>query len=251
MIKTAAAKVVGRSHTHSGKPCQDAFRTRNLGKRACIVLADGAGSKRHSRIGANALVQLVAQFLLDEFDRFYAGILEAQEDVAAEIVTRCKVALEEKAARRHCALSEFASTLLFFACDTGRYIAGHIGDGVIVGRFGDSFVTLSEPENGEYTNATFFVTDSDAIPHLRLYAGEYDDNLGVVLMSDGTAESLYNKATRQAGTGVSRLLDIFLELSSVEMKQVFQENLVQVLSKNSSDDCAIAALVVVQCNREK
>lgn len=251
MIKAAAAKIVGRSHAHSGKPCQDAFRTRNLGNRACIVLADGAGSKRHSGIGANALVQLVAQFLLDEFDRLYTGILEAQEDVAEEIVTRCKVVLEEKAARRHCAVSEFASTLLFFACDNYRYIAGHIGDGVIVGRFGNHLVTLSEPQNGEYTNATFFVTDPDAIPRLRLYAGEYDHNLGVVLMSDGTAESLYNKATRQAGTGVSRLLDIFLELSAFEMRQVIQENLIQVLSKNSFDDCAIAALVVVHRRRAK
>jgi hypothetical protein len=251
MIKAAAATVVGRSHAHSGKPCQDACKTRNLRNKACIVLADGAGSKRHSKDGADALVKLVARLLLDEFDRFYTGILEAHEDVAAEIVTRCKVVLEEKAASRHCTVSEFASTLLFFACDNYRYIAGHIGDGAIVGRFGDHLFTLSEPQNGEYTNATFFVTDLDAIRRLRLYAGEYAHNLGVVLMSDGTAESLYNKATRQAGTGVSRLLDIFLELSAVEMRQVFQENLVQVLSKNSFDDCAIAALVVVHRGRAK
>mgnify|MGYP000061130654 CR=1 FL=1 len=251
MIKAAAANVVGRSHAQSGKPCQDAFRTRNLGNRACIALADGAGSKRHSRVGANALVKLVAQLLLDEFDRFYTGILEAQENVAAEIITRCKVVLDEKAARRHCPVSEFASTLLFFACDTHRYIAGHIGDGVIVGRFGNRVVTLSEPQNGEYANATFFVTDPDAIRRLRLYTGEYGDNLGVVLMSDGTAESLYNKATRQAGTGVSRMLDVFLELSGFEMKKVFQENLVQVLSKKSFDDCAIAALVAIHRGRAK
>lgn len=243
MIKAAAAKVVGRSHVLSGTPCQDAVKTRNLRNKACIALADGAGSKRHSKTGANALVRLASHQCLDSIDRFYTGILESNQTLATEIVGSFKLVLEGKAKKGRRPVSDYACTLLFFACDGNRYIAGHIGDGAIVARFGQHLVTLSEPQNGEYANTTFFITDSDASQRLRLYAGEYDDALGVLLMSDGTAESLYNKSTGQAGSGVSRLLDVFLDLSAVKMRQVLQANLDQVLSQKSVDDCSIAALV--------
>lgn len=244
MIKAAAAKVTGRSHILTGMPCQDAVKTRNLRNRACIALADGAGSKRHSKTGANVLVKLMTHEILDGFDRIYARILESKGTLAEEIVGGSIRVLEEKAKRRHRPLSDYACTLLFFACDGNRYVAGHIGDGAIVGQFGKQLITLSEPQNGEYANTTFFVTDFDAVQRLRLYAGEFGEVLSVMLMSDGTAESLYNKSTGQAGSGVSRLLDMFLDISTAKMRQVLQANLDKVLSQKSADDCSIAALVV-------
>jgi len=246
MIKATAAKIIGRSHKLSNTECQDAVKTRNLRSIACIALADGAGSKQSSKIGANSTVQIATHIFIEKFDEFHTGILQRDSRLAKTIIDHCLLPLKEKAVGEKCSLSNYASTFLFFACDNNRYIAGHIGDGAIIARFGNecNLLTLSEPENGEYANTTFFLTDTDAPLHLRLYAGDYEDTLGVCLMSDGTAESLFSKSSGQASVGVSRLLDIFLEVPTVKMKRILQSNLENILSARTGDDCSIAALVV-------
>lgn len=245
MIKATSAKIVGRSHEAIGTSCQDAVYTRNLKSMACIALADGAGSKPYSAIGANFVAKLATHKFLDDFEQLYVDILQSKENLASDIISSFKEGLELKANKKKCEISNYASTLLFFACDKNRYIAGHIGDGAIIARFESDMVTLSEPENGEYANLTYFITDKDAGDHLRLYAGEYNESLGVFLMSDGTSESLFSKSNKQAGVGVSKLLDIFFKIPSVEMKKVLQMNLEKLISVKSADDCSIASLVVL------
>ena len=244
MIKAAAAKIAGRSHVSTKTPCQDAVRTRNLRSKVCIALADGAGSKKFSRTGANAVVRLATHQCLEFFDRYHEGILRKKEGLESEIIDDFKAELAARARKRHRPIGDYACTLLFFACVGGRYIAGHIGDGAIFARFGERLVTLSEPENGEYTNTTFFVTDPDASNHLRLYAGHFDGSLDLMLLSDGTAESLLDRSTRQAGAGVSRLMDVFRDLTATQMTRVLKKNLELVLSLKSADDCSIAMTAV-------
>ena len=61
-------------------------------------------------------------------------------------------------------------TLLFVSIKNNKYIAGHIGDGIIgiIDEKGDAIV-LSEPENGEFANTTYFTTSENYKYHLRLY----------------------------------------------------------------------------------
>ena len=54
---------------------------------------------------------------------------------------------------------------------------------------------LSEPENGEYANQTYFITSDNAINHFRIYKNNLDKIRGFILMSDGSYESLFDKSS--------------------------------------------------------
>jgi hypothetical protein len=245
MIKAASAKVIGRSHAATKTPCQDAVYSRNLRSRACIALADGAGSKKYSRTGANAIVKESCRIFLNQFDKYYSDITSETIITSNSIVEHFQNILRRRANKRNRLPDDYAATLLFFACDRNKYIAGHIGDGAIIVRFDNKVITLSPPENGEYVNSTYFITDDSASQHLRLYAGEFEASCEVALMSDGTADSLYDCKAHKASIGVVKLLDIFKELPAKKMKTVFKNNLEKVISMNSMDDCSIASLIVI------
>ena len=128
---------------------------------------------------------------------------------ARQRIHRHLIELLDRAAARHdCATNDLASTLLFVAHKAGRFVAGHIGDGVIAQLEADGApVTLSYPDNGEFANSTVFVTDPSALDKFRLFHGESDPNLiGFALMSDGCAESLYDKKTGRPATAIAKLL---------------------------------------------
>ena len=65
---------------------------------------------------------------------------------------------------------EFAATLIAVAADgCGRSLVAHLGDGAVLGRRGDGPVgAVSLPDNGEFANVTYFVTDEDAASRVRV-----------------------------------------------------------------------------------
>ncbi len=71
----------------------------------------------------------------------------------------------------------------------------HIGDGFAVQQSAAGTAILSLPENGEYTNETYFATDPDWQAHLRvtlLSQLQRGDLIG--LMSDGTSAFAIDKS---------------------------------------------------------
>ena len=248
VIKVASAKVIGRSHVSTDTPCQDAVATIRNHNAVCVALADGAGSKKHSEIGAKIATKQAAKAVLDNFDEIF---LLANEDAtldssnAANIVLDpILVALRRRSKSKRESLDSFASTLLFVAHKDGRYVAGHLGDGVIGIKHGAEIKTLSKPENGEFANSTYFVTDESAKKNFRIYAGIADSDFGAILMSDGTAETLYEKSTGLLALAAQRLFEWSEQLSSKRMEEVLFGNLQQVISKKTTDDCSIAMITV-------
>lgn len=214
---------------------------------ACIALADGAGSRQRSEIGAEAVVRASLRMLEAQFDEIY-GMCGLDKGAAqSHIHQHLMTVLRHVAAMHYCEVNDLASTLLFVAHNRGRFIAGHIGDGVIAKVDGDgSAQTLSHPENGEYANTTVFVTDSSAKIRLRLFHGELDARVaGFVLMSDGCAESLYNKQSGNPAAAVSKLIAWNATLSRNNINSVLRSNLEQSFSKKSSDDCSLALLSIL------
>jgi hypothetical protein len=244
VINAAAARVIGRSHVASGRNCQDAVAVIQRRSAACIALADGAGSKTRSEIGAQVASTRAAKIALGHFDQLFALANSKPLHAARLILDPVLVALKGKNKRRHEPLDSLASTLLFAAYKEGRYVAGHLGDGVICIKQGPEVRLLSAPENGEYANSTYFVTDKSALTHFRLYAGVAGDEFGAILMSDGTAESLYERSTGRIGSAAQKILDWSAMLSPKRMEAVLTANLNQVFSRKSSDDCSIAVMTV-------
>lgn len=213
---------------------------------ACIALADGAGSRAKSEVGAEVVVRTTLRLLSAQFDEIYAMCVAAEESARRHIHDRLLESLRRAASRHGCDVRALASTLLFVAHKGDRFLAGHIGDGLIAQiDEGGTPQTLSPPDNGEFANTTVFVPDPTAVERFRLfYGGPERSASGYVVMSDGCAESLYDKRTGNPAPAISKLLSWNHELSRKKMDGILGANLQQAFSKKSADDCSLALLSV-------
>lgn len=230
----------GRGHVKAGIPCQDKTAAREAFGTQCIVLADGAGSARLSHFGAAAVVETAADILCREFERFYAAATPA--DVATAILKALHVRLHEVAKERECALPDLASTLLFAASNGGRYIIGQIGDGCIVfSREGESKLAAS-PEKGEFANQTCFVTSAHSERHFHLFKGKLGSIDGFSLMSDGAAESLYQRNTDIVAPLVRKLIIATFCKNQEWLQDTVRDIFDREIMRKTTDDCSIAIM---------
>lgn len=234
--------MAGRSHAATATPCQDYVATRSTRGMACMALADGAGSRQHSASGAEASVKAALRLLSRDFDALHDLSQSDSAQVANKVLDACLGALGRKARTLQTGVEQLACTLMFVAHKGDRYLMGHLGDGAIMLETAPGQMeVLSHPQNGEYVNTTFFVTDRDAHMHLRIAAGVHATP-SFALMSDGTAESLYLRANGQAAPALHKLFQWNRDLSRVRMEGVLSANLEQAFGRRTSDDCAIGLL---------
>ncbi|MEG2540919.1 MAG: PP2C family serine/threonine-protein phosphatase, partial [Clostridia bacterium] len=206
--KQAAVTLQGVEHISKEIPCQDKIGYYFDSNIRVIALADGAGSRKKAEYGAKAAVSSTCKYLGKEFYNLYMMCEETGKTVEKQKsdTENAKLLIISNAIKsitdiveENCVIEDYASTLLFFACDGNKYICGHIGDGVIgvLDKKNELNLTvISETENGGAPNITFFITDNNAIEHFRLSCGDMSDVQGVLLMSDGPEEVLYETNTK-------------------------------------------------------
>ncbi|MEM1319438.1 MAG: PP2C family serine/threonine-protein phosphatase [Bacteroidota bacterium] len=236
---SAVQSVQGIGHRKSNTVCQD--KTLAIVERGVnvIALSDGAGSAHHADLGADLAVQKTCALLIDYFDSIY----EKESAVIAQVIVQhIQVALGERAEELGGSIKDFAATLLFVAVRQGRYIAGHIGDGVIGFSQQRAVQVLSQPENGAYINLTYFITSKEAIEHLRIYKGDIESINGFLLLSDGSTASLYNRRGGELSRAGMTMLQWLDRHSREEVEAALLENITQWLLPKTSDDCSIAML---------
>lgn len=241
MWKAAQATVRGRGHALSNIPCQDKTHVLKVSDVLAVALADGAGSAAHSELGAECVTRTCCQLLTDNFDRYFGSNDAAV--VAVEMLDALRMELSSIASEVNCEVRELASTLLAVAVRDGRFIAVHLGDGVIGCLNGDELHVLSRPDNGEFINETTFVTSLDAIAHLRLSKGELDNISAFVLMSDGTAAGFYQRRTHTLIPAIKRLVHATKLMAIDEVETALVENIQETLCKVTTDDCSLILMV--------
>ena len=168
------ASVIGQSHVKTGLPCQDSSAVSESanGKWLAIVVSDGAGSAKHSQISSSFVTNFFSKSLLslsEELEKRDPGAWI--NDYVVESILKARYELREIAKSDN--LRDYHCTLL--ACligQTGGFLI-HLGDGAAFGGKSisanikaDYFSSL--PENGEYSNETFFITEADWIKRLRI-----------------------------------------------------------------------------------
>jgi hypothetical protein len=202
----ALAVVQGKSHIDRNTPCQDycAVRTTADGHWLAAVVCDGAGSAARAGEGAQIVAESFSQNLILEIPQIERhgwgwlgnrvhGIVGHVRDVVGS------------AGR----IEDFNCTLVAVLLGPAGGCFYHIGDGAALASkvsWEDegaewcsprvklwNEIILSEPENGEYANETFFVTGKDWRGHLRRC--KLPDDLDIVaLMSDGAMPFVLQKA---------------------------------------------------------
>ena len=210
-----------------------------------LGLADGAGSAKFSHFGAETVLQATCDYIANNFERIFNETDGVQ--VKKNILTRILEALRQKAEQLNCSIKDLASTLLFVAIKNNRFLLFHIGDGVIGYWKNDSLKVASKPETGEFSNTTVFTTSSKALLYMKLFKGNIENIHGFVLISDGAAESFYQKRTGQLAPVIVRIMRKVCLVEHGEMLQLLKDSF-QLVVNNTQDDCSIA--IIAQYNEE-
>jgi len=196
-----AASRRGKMHAHRGIFREDAFAVDAAGAWHLLVVADGGGSCRLSRVGsqlvATAAVQTMTQLLapLSGRERPVGVILEA---VLKKGIEAAGTALEAEAERREIATGELGTTFLALAhrsMPDGDWVGiAQIGDGVIALELEDGEIrTLGNPDVGATAGVTLFLTSrpwEEWLDRVAVYHLERPLRLAAALC-DGVADDFF------------------------------------------------------------
>lgn len=234
--KISFAAYTGRHHRAMGLPCQDKVALDRREDVFCATLADGAGSRENSHLGATCVTEHISRVLSARFEDLWAMDPPALSNL---LISECLEALGELEPP----IYELASTLLFFSAHAdGRYLSGHLGDGVQILVSEQVPRVFSPPENGAYQNETFFITAEDAAEHLRLRKGILTEEGSLLLMSDGMAESLYQHSTGTPANGCRTIAAWLREGEENIISQALEQNMEKIFSAHSGDDLSLIVI---------
>jgi hypothetical protein len=253
-IKTACCSVIGRGHIKNNTSCQDYSYVFKKDGFTSLAVCDGAGSCKYSKEGAEVVAKSICNILCNKFDNYYNLITYAKDEgkkmVAAYIVSKIHKKLNDKARILGADLKDLSSTLLFVAIKNGKYICGHIGDGVLGASKNGNFEVISTPDNGEYANSTFFITGDYAVDKLRIHVGSCEDIDGFILMTDGSSTSLYDKKNNKLARACDKLLN-YLTKNSEHNTKIYMKNIMRnLIIDRTLDDCSIGFIFIKQ-NKQK
>lgn len=237
--KTAWAVCQGTAHIQESTPCQDAVIGWQSKNSAVIVLADGAGSSPHSSEGAETVVKAVCELMKKWC------ISNEPVDPAAlkkQIIHCC---LESLSRNAHPPEEQACTLLLCAARLDGHYFCAHIGDGYIFLSENEKIQLLSDAENGETSQETVFITCPDASEHLRLVYGTVVPGQTILLCSDGTGVSLYNKRTHKFADAIHLMSEWLHSYPQEQVSCALAKNLDSTMRLHSHDDMSIAMLACI------
>ena len=244
----------GIGHKKGNTPCQDHSLGVFANETTVVAVSDGAGSKPLSHIGSEVAVKTVCQLLSESFDLLWDS---GETGITEEVLSAFQKNLEE--VKKEGTLNQaYASTLLFIAIKDQRFIAGHIGDGVIGSLTDDGELqVVSHPENGEFDNITYFITEEDAFVNFRVQKGKIDKRTAFILMSDGVDDSLYIKSEKALATANRNIMDWINEVSSGYQQEELNTELGSIIEEYflkrspSLDDCSLALIGCAKATNEE
>lgn len=249
--KYTCASVTGKAHTQRGENGQDACRAGTVllpGTEFFIgIAADGAGSttegKRGADIACGTLYAQISDMVLKAGN--LSGITD--DDVRGWITaTREQIVKEAQDGGKP--LREYACTILGSVAGNDRAIFFQIGDGAIVTGSGPDYQTIFWPEQGEYANTTYFITDEQYADHLHiLHTGSTDE---IALFTDGLQNLVLSFALKKAHPGFFQPLFSALQQHPENGFKDFSEQLEiflhrEDISARSDDDKTLVLAVSI------
>ena len=194
MAYLGGVSVPGQDSDKKIKTNQDSFYIFKKKNSISLIVCDGAGSAKFSHLGAKAFSKNLGRFCLKNSVQF------TQEEIIDHIKKGIKHIFKlllrfSKIFKLNACKKDFATTILGFVQFSERLSIGfHIGDGslIFLSKEEKTISFLSKPENGEYINQTFFITDDNWEEKLRFFKIDFKYEV-LLAMTDGvTAMALKN-----------------------------------------------------------
>lgn len=239
ILGTCIYKETGKKHSFKGMLCEDSvakFYAKETGVTA-VALSDGAGSCEHALVGSSLVSETAAGLLSDKFEKLWAlDNLTAAECIICEV---CRPLSKASEANNWAMESMYATLLCVAVHPDGRYLAFHVGDGVIVGYSPKKGChILSQYEHEYASNIATFVNVPGTDYKLLKGKREYSSFL---LSSDGAEPYLVPPGIVTAP--ILMLQQAAFVLSDTEMEE-YMSSLVNKLKKDchADDDISFALL---------
>ncbi|NMB79911.1 MAG: protein phosphatase 2C domain-containing protein [Methanomicrobiales archaeon] len=200
--KQAGASVTGKAHSSRGESGQDFSKAGSVqiaDTHFFIGLAaDGAGSTtdggRGAEIACTTLWEQITAFVRDEPD-----ISKITDNIVKDWITQARAAVDIEADHNGKKPRDYATTILGAVAGPDLAVYFQIGDGAIVTGSGTMYDTVFWPEQGEYANTTFFLTDEKYQENLKIRFADAPDE--IALFTDGLQTLVLSFATRTAHAG--------------------------------------------------
>lgn len=229
LVSSAVAQ--GTSHKSTNLPCQDSASYQILSTlgASIAVISDGAGSVARSQIGSKTLTEMICSNL-----RTY---LETEKNITKDSLTSfVKVGIKQ--VRNKLAeignLNEFHATALILIQLPKKLFTFHIGDGSLnIGSYdkkNNIVITRSEPENGEFSNETFFFTEDAWEQHMRVC--EIENPCFYIACSDGIDPFIWNGSS---GTRLDFIIPLLTKLVNIKNEVNGNEFLKEVITDSRTD----------------
>ncbi|MBR5205212.1 MAG: protein phosphatase 2C domain-containing protein [Bacteroidaceae bacterium] len=238
-MKWNVTKSVINGVGHTGGT-QDSISQEPADDYVCVVMADGAGMARCAKEGSTFTTKTALDILRFHKDGIYDFTMdEIRNVVLSNLLDR----LRKKAEEEGNILDDYMCTLMFFITNGDRYVIGNLGDGLIgcMNKDGEGRV-LSMPEHGKFANQSFFVTQPEAFEHLRIGMGRFDSDCVYFLMTDGSADCLYNF---KSGT-FAKALTVFCgwtrEHNPYDVNNFLRKSMYKLFPQKTNDDCSLAMI---------
>jgi hypothetical protein len=168
MWKLVFGSAQGTSHVESDMPCQDYCAGTIIGTTLVAACADGAGSAEFSHLGAKAAVDRFMQMAVDHFAKTDAGESVPTTEQVEAWVENARETLLEEATAIESTPRQLACTFLAALVGEGWAAFAQVGDGVIVFDGPTGYDLAFWPDNGEYANTTWFLSENDYQQHLHV-----------------------------------------------------------------------------------
>jgi len=206
--KHLSLSVTGKSHSDRNEPGQDYCRTGALrfSDRDFFIglAADGAGSTTHGGVGAEIACETLYLKILSVI-REGDNISSVTDDDIRAWVTAAREAIATRAQGEGKRIKDYACTLIGVVATSDQALYFQIGDGCIVTGDGTGYNTIFWPEQGEYANTTYFVSDDAFLAHIKIERHETAPN-EIALFTDGLQNLVLSFSTRTVHDGFFRPL---------------------------------------------
>lgn len=180
------------------------------------------GSQRYAWVVAEAVSALVAK----RFDELYSA--EEEDFVKTELLLKTMEVLSEE---NRISLSRAVDGLLFVAVKDNRYLAGHMGGGLIARWDGNPSI-LSMPS-----------TEEPVMSNLRVYKGDFQEPFGFMLISHNAYPSFYDAETEGLSPACGTFFEWLREYDEETVSEAFTDNMKKYFLQDAKGDIRVAAVV--------